>query len=324
MLLSHGKIQTLLYNLFDVTQSQQAPMCVLGITNRIDVMDLLEKRVKSRFSHRHIFIFPNEQDPPGTPLTPRDRYLGVLVQLLSVPVKKEVKKRGRKSTVSISEMETDQDIPAIPNAVLRSCDIDPKEFSALEPSLLEQWNTHVSALAAEETVIDAIEKFCYYMSNQQVFRNVLFQLVSKLSPARPLLTGASLASLVHRAVSSEQREWQLRALSPLELTLAVAAMHSAQILDNQPVNFEMVLHRYNKFALSNSMQGAVPRALALKAFEHLQQLEILVPAATAHGTVHKEHRLHCLSVSPEAVRAAVRGARHLPTEIQHWLDNHIG
>lgn len=50
--------QTLLYNLLDVSQSAQAPICVLGITCRLDVIELLEKRVKSRFSHRQIFLFP--------------------------------------------------------------------------------------------------------------------------------------------------------------------------------------------------------------------------------------------------------------------------
>ncbi|XP_021933579.1 origin recognition complex subunit 4 isoform X2 [Zootermopsis nevadensis] len=51
--------QTLLYNLFNVAQSAQAPICVVGLTCRLDVMELLEKRVKSRFSHRQIFIFPD-------------------------------------------------------------------------------------------------------------------------------------------------------------------------------------------------------------------------------------------------------------------------
>ena len=46
--------QTLLYNLFDISQSAQAPICVLGITCRLDVIELLEKRVKSRFSHRFV------------------------------------------------------------------------------------------------------------------------------------------------------------------------------------------------------------------------------------------------------------------------------
>ncbi len=54
---SHPR-QTLLYNLFDVAQSQAAPIAVIGLTTKIDVTESLEKRVKSRFSHRHINIEP--------------------------------------------------------------------------------------------------------------------------------------------------------------------------------------------------------------------------------------------------------------------------
>lgn len=52
--------QTLIYNLFDVAQSAQAPICVIGTTRRYDVIELLEKRVKSRFSHRQIFLFTKD------------------------------------------------------------------------------------------------------------------------------------------------------------------------------------------------------------------------------------------------------------------------
>ncbi|XP_034242754.1 origin recognition complex subunit 4 [Thrips palmi] len=57
-LFCHHQNQTLLYNLFDVAQSAQAPICVLGITCRKDVTDLLEKRVMSRFSNRQIHLYP--------------------------------------------------------------------------------------------------------------------------------------------------------------------------------------------------------------------------------------------------------------------------
>uniref|UniRef100_I3K2X4 Origin recognition complex subunit 4 n=1 Tax=Oreochromis niloticus TaxID=8128 RepID=I3K2X4_ORENI len=55
-LFAHHKNQTLLYNLFDVSQSAQAPIAVVGVTCRLDVLELLEKRVKSRFSHRQIHL----------------------------------------------------------------------------------------------------------------------------------------------------------------------------------------------------------------------------------------------------------------------------
>jgi origin recognition complex subunit 4 len=48
--------QTLLYNLFDIAQSRKAPIAVLGLTTHIDVANNLEKRVKSRFSHRYVHL----------------------------------------------------------------------------------------------------------------------------------------------------------------------------------------------------------------------------------------------------------------------------
>lgn len=52
---SHPR-QTLLYNLFDIAQSRKAPIAVLGLTTKIDVAESLEKRVKSRFSHRYVHL----------------------------------------------------------------------------------------------------------------------------------------------------------------------------------------------------------------------------------------------------------------------------
>lgn len=52
---SHPR-QTLLYNLFDIAQARKAPVAVVGVATRINVVDFLEKRVKSRFSHRQVFV----------------------------------------------------------------------------------------------------------------------------------------------------------------------------------------------------------------------------------------------------------------------------
>lgn len=48
--------QTLLYNLFDIAQARKAPLAVLGVTTKVDVTEMLEKRVKSRFSHRSVYV----------------------------------------------------------------------------------------------------------------------------------------------------------------------------------------------------------------------------------------------------------------------------
>ena len=70
------KNQTLLYNLFDVAQSRAVPITVLGVSSSIDVTELLEKRVKSRFSHRHLYIWQ---------INKLDQYLDTAQWLLQLP-----------------------------------------------------------------------------------------------------------------------------------------------------------------------------------------------------------------------------------------------
>lgn len=48
--------QTLLYNLFELSQTLGNPICIVGMTTRITTHDLLEKRVLSRFSQHIIGI----------------------------------------------------------------------------------------------------------------------------------------------------------------------------------------------------------------------------------------------------------------------------
>ena len=50
--------QVLLYSLFDLLQTEDAQMAVVGLTTRVDAADLLEKRVRSRFSQRLLLVPP--------------------------------------------------------------------------------------------------------------------------------------------------------------------------------------------------------------------------------------------------------------------------
>jgi len=49
--------QTLLYNLFDIAQESGVCISIIGTSEKMDVMDLLEKRIKSRFSMRYLHAF---------------------------------------------------------------------------------------------------------------------------------------------------------------------------------------------------------------------------------------------------------------------------
>lgn len=61
-LFAQGK-QRLLYSLFDAMQSVSSQAVVIGVSCRLDADQLLEKRVRSRFSHRKLlFLPPSKED----------------------------------------------------------------------------------------------------------------------------------------------------------------------------------------------------------------------------------------------------------------------
>lgn len=68
------KNQTLLYNLLDVLQNSNS-ICLIGMTSRLDSIDLLEKRVKSRLNQRVIQLI--------TPFDNFDDYLKYGLKLLN-------------------------------------------------------------------------------------------------------------------------------------------------------------------------------------------------------------------------------------------------
>ncbi|XP_059062536.1 origin recognition complex subunit 4 [Achroia grisella] len=342
-----GRTQTLLYNLFDITHSKQSPMCVLGVTNRLDVMELLEKRVKSRFSHRHIFLFPNEDieanNTNSTSKSPVQLLKALLVDLLSMPsglgkrddmeTPRKRKVKGKKSAY-IEEMEVDRSNEySIPTEVLERCKMDVRQFAELDPGYIEDWNSHIAALAMSDIVTDSIEKFCYYTANEQIYRNILFQLVCQLSPNKPYIDATDLTTFIDKTVAPEHRVKLLQSLSILELSLVIAMKHGLEIFDGQPMNFEMVLHRYTKFANANSSTQTVPRPVILKAFEHLQALEIILPVRntdsiynssdTTASRVQKEYKLYTLAVPIDDINEAVKNFKALPTEISHWYNNSV-
>lgn len=85
--------QHLLYNLYDLAANSKStiPICIIGVTDRVDVLELFEKRVKSRFSHRNINVCPKYDF---------DTYRGIVQRLLSFP-EGPIDKEGR-HTVSLS------------------------------------------------------------------------------------------------------------------------------------------------------------------------------------------------------------------------------
>lgn len=105
----------------------QAPICVVGNSTRVDVTELLEKRVKSRFSHRTILLLPNPSN--------EDRLQ--LFQTLLTIKNVDGGKRGsfiQKWNDNISNLTKNPSVRKVLEQIL-FCDTDQRMFSSFLVSI---------------------------------------------------------------------------------------------------------------------------------------------------------------------------------------------
>ncbi|KAL3288660.1 hypothetical protein HHI36_003093 [Cryptolaemus montrouzieri] len=99
--------------------------------------------------------------------------------------------------------------------------------------------------------------------------------------------------------------------------------HHLDIYNNQPMNFEMILARYVKFANANSSIQSVQRPVIMKAFEHLQNLELISPINSGGSKLQKEYQLFKLVATPRQIVDAVKLSSGLPTEVVQWANSSL-
>ncbi|KFB50453.1 AGAP007063-PA-like protein [Anopheles sinensis] len=302
--------QTLLYNLFDVAQSAQAPICVVGITARLDVIELLEKRVKSRFSHRQIFLFPPEDDFDGR--------VQLFADLLKLPTEQQLRRMDATYTPIPKEALHNDELVLVRNL------FNPMHFYRFSPKWVTEWNRHIDALAKNQTVKTVLKNIYDYDALEGPFRMLLLELVNGLDEDRSVITVESIQEL-GRSYEADDKVALVAGLSVLEVCLLIAMKHHSEIYDRDPFNFEMILTRYGKFANSSSTMQNIERSVALKAFEHLKNLELIVPMTGVGGgsKVLKEYQLHRLLLTYGQISQAVLKMQFLPTEIKQWAQSSL-
>lgn len=299
--------QTLLYNLFDVAQSAQTPICVLGVTCRLDVVELLEKRVKSRFSHRQIFLLPDNNNFEGR--------MELFKELLKLPATKDLKNYVENN-------------PPLPSEVLENCKLvflrrlfDPTEFSFTQ-DYIKQWNNNIDILALNKKVQKIIEFLYDYEGNISSFKRFLSELVSELDSKHQFLKAENIIDKAERELFEESKVLLICGLSVLEICLLISIKHHCEIYDNDPFNFEIILSRYLKFANKSSTMQGLDREVVLKGFENLKFLEFIV-AIGAEGKVQKEYQMHKMLLQSTQVEKAIVKYQNLPTEVGQWSKSSI-
>lgn len=279
--------QTLLYNLFDIAQARKAPIAVLGLTNRIDVVESLEKRVKSRFSHRYVYLsLPKNMSA----------YWDICKQGLAVD---------------------DED------AKSEGLDISLKGFAKFH----DYWNKKVDALFKDPAFKDHIEYHYYSTKSVPAFLGSCILPLANLSPTNLSLQFTPAQGTALGTEPPDSKLHLLESLSDLDLSLLISAARLDIVAHTDTVNFAMAYDEYTTLIGRQRVQSSTSGMLALgggvrvwgrgvaeMAWERLVSLGILLPtgAGGRHGGI--ESRMWKVDVTLEEIPLAVK----LSTVLARW------
>ncbi|CUA76293.1 Origin recognition complex subunit 4 [Schizosaccharomyces pombe 972h-] [Rhizoctonia solani] len=167
--------QALLYCLLDTVQSCRAGqgsqgLAVVGVTSRIDCLTMLEKRVKSRFSHRIIRVSP----PPTV-----DSYISLMI-----------------SAISISGGPDKPRLPSTPKKNRK-----PTGTATQADSWFTTWRDSIDRIIMDRQFKQIIEDIFDLSRDVRLLLRILSAAVASLTPSSPWLTIGTISRSIQSQCS---------------------------------------------------------------------------------------------------------------------------
>ncbi|KAB0406167.1 hypothetical protein E2I00_017770 [Balaenoptera physalus] len=247
-------------------------VAVIGLTRRLDILELLEKRVKSRFSHWQIHLMNSFGFP---------QYLKIFKEQLSL------------------------------SAVL------PDKIFA------EKRNEKVQSLSEDRSVQEVLQKHFNVSKNLRSLHMLLRLALNRITPSQPFMTAADLTE-ANQQCSVDSKANIVRGLSVLEICLIIAMKHLNDIYEEKPFNFQMVYNEFQKFVQrrTHSVYN-FEKPVVMKAFEHLQQLELIRPLERTSVNAQREYQLMKLLLDNTQIMNALQKYPNCPTDVRQWATSSL-
>ncbi|KNC74109.1 hypothetical protein SARC_13334 [Sphaeroforma arctica JP610] len=243
---------------------------------------MFEKRVRSRFSHRFIHVYNT--------LT-FEQYSQTAHNLLTVPE-------------------------------------DVATSSVAMKSVCKEWDAHTTALCASPKALTALRNQYELDASIRSLQLFLLPLVSRLSVNyNGTVNTRSVSAEAFFARVTELRKDEkiviLKGLTSLELALLIALVCLGSKHGIETFNFEMAYNEYKEFCIGKTTKatGTIPlfsKPVAMKAWERLVQLEMVVTAPGNTKTVTKRHKTHYITISPALLNIALQQHIDCPTALVRW------
>ncbi|TPX34960.1 hypothetical protein SeMB42_g07246 [Synchytrium endobioticum] len=311
---SHSTRQHLLYNLFDAAQSGHSPVLIVGLSHRFDVLEGLEKRVKSRFSQRQVYFYP-----PQTP----NQFIDIFKNHL------------------LLDVEAD--------GLMYDEAIDRNEMIAY----VQRYNHSVQSLLKDAMFKEVCKDECQFGLDMRRLRNILFVCVSCLKPEQPLLDEVTFTRIVLEQNVDTSRSL-IASLSALEtcvlLSIRTLLLANHEIVNFEMVYDEYQSYLQASDIRSGSSSASkvsrsasvvsvelcsgvgvrdlkYPRSTVMKAFERLIVIGFLKPCSDRggggdsgvfYGHGLKQYRMVKAMFSEDDAGTWIRANPDLPTFIEKW------
>ncbi|KAF2278819.1 uncharacterized protein EI97DRAFT_492480 [Westerdykella ornata] len=300
--------QTLLYNLFDIAQSRKAPIAVLGLTTRIDVANSLEKRVKSRFSHRYVHLSLAKSFSAFQEICK--------ASLMIHPDQLTIKERAILSSTHGAKTTTAKG----------------KRKSEAEPQgILATWNSNITSLFSSRTFLSTHLAPHYYLSKSVPAALTTFLLpVASLSDPSSSVLASWDNSAQYSLTPPDSKLSLLPSLSTLSLSLLIAAARLDVLHDADTCNFNMAYDEYVSLASKARIQsaaggasasGAVSKVwgkeVAKREWESLVDLGLLIPVVSGQGLGQGGFAMVKCDVSLEEI-GIVAGEKGFERALERW------
>ncbi|KAH6822468.1 origin recognition complex subunit 4 [Perilla frutescens var. hirtella] len=320
-LFTQGK-QRLLYSLLDAMQSVSSQAVVVGVSSRLDADQLLEKRVRSRFSHRKLLFLPPS----------REELSRLVEHILLLPIDSRLPddfraafnaKLPNKQPLFSRESKSSSHGAALLRTVWQLILAKLTEGGITKKSGPTSFSVCSNVLVPSSFRI--VEYICLNITLLWPSRFLLPSLRFCAVCHMELSSGALSVENFKSALPSIQRQPKLEALkdcSVLELYVLVC-MKRLEVKELQLCNFNSIMKEYKSIHDSFKTSDHYARNVCLRAFEHLLERGLIsFEDNRGHGQ-SAEFRPVKLLISWPELQQGLKSHRSCPAILHKLMDREV-
>jgi origin recognition complex subunit 4 len=292
-LFAHSNKQTFLYCLLDSLQKSHAQAMVIGTTCRYDCLNLLEKRVKSRFSHRNVILTP--------------------------PI----------STGDCQDKNSNGDAEDGALAILESMlQLPEKEYP--QTSAARKHNKKVHEAVHHVKVSQEMSKFLESSNSLRQIANIARKVIAMYCTQAKSTLSSDMILKAFNAVKTKSLHGyvpRISRLSVLDLTVLVSAYKAHTSRADGLLNFEMIHHEFRSYATSGDHVDNYSKVAASKAFEHLMSQGIITFSRERSGPLCRRDRNFAsvlLQITRQELIEGLKFHKQCPMRLREWCTKEGG